>query len=160
MFFIDIFYQSIMMKNSLNIFKDPPSESVVENYIKIVLDEVYNILCQNNTKTWWIFLCNYTRTIFQEFTFNDSTSSLNTYKTNRFQSGFFEPFEIMSLDRLINHPVYSRDTNYVKIMLNRYIIDKKYCSFLLVLIVIIKMSKYSLQFKVKMAWNTIYRRLL
>ena len=125
MFFIDLFYQNIMMKNTLNIFKDPPSESVVENYIKIVLDEVYNLLCRYDTRTWWIFLCNYTRTIFQEVTFNDSTSSLNTYKTNRFQSGFFEPFEIMSLDQLINDPAYSRDTIYVKIMLNRYIIHKK-----------------------------------
>ena len=113
-----------MMKNTLNIFKQPPPVSVVEDYIKIVVNEVYNILLQNK-KTWWIFLCNYTRTVLQDISFNDSTSSLNTYKTNRFQSNYTEPFEIMSLDHLSDHPIYSRDTIYFSIMLNRYIIDKR-----------------------------------
>ena len=46
-FFIDLFYQNIMMKNTLNIFKQPPPVSVVKDYIKIVVNEVYNILLQN-----------------------------------------------------------------------------------------------------------------
>ena len=116
-------YFSLIVNDSLQLFHDPPSETEVAFYIEQCLSFVYYFY-SSDIKRWWIFLCNYARNVLQDITFHDGSKSLNEYKQELFFQN--ETFKIRNLIDILHNPNYNGNTEYVNIILKRYICTRKF----------------------------------
>ena len=104
MFTIEVLWKNIFVHDCFNFRNNPsskPSIDIVNAYLKNVVNGLSFIA---NDDYYWIFLCNYGRTVLQNILFLDETMSLDEYKTDFF--GAYDdtnnPFEILSLQEIID----------------------------------------------------------
>ena len=133
MFFLDVFHRNIFINNAFEIGNGgtSPSEQNVRHYIETGVELLYNNFARDRKK-WWMFLCNYTRYSLELILFEDPLKSLIDYDADFLRSNGMrtEPFKIRNFMDILNTRRYNKNTDYVNVILKRYITTRRphvYC---------------------------------
>ena len=122
-FIIEILWRNIFFNDCFKFRSNPankPSIDIVKKYIIILVINLDKFKT-NNKSFYWKFLCNYGRTILQEMLLLDENKSLNDYKREYFLNEDADPFEIRTLQELIND--IDTVSNFISVIFREYLLS-------------------------------------
>jgi hypothetical protein len=98
-----------------------PSIDTVTAYVTELLVDLETISIQ---KKYWLFLCNYARTVLQNITFFDENKSLNDYKREYLRvHENDDPFKIISALDIIDRSTTT--TPFISVKIREYLLKQK-----------------------------------